>query len=98
MRTSHSRDRERTSGLPAHPDRSALVLSVIIGAALGFGLGLMSMAGLTAAILGTVLGAVAGALVGKFTIARNHREAARDRVLDRELGVIDDDIGRARPT
>src|SRR5688572_22484340 len=94
MRTSSSvsdntSSSDRASGLPAHPDRSALVLSVVIGAALGLGLGFFSMAGgLLAPILGLVLGAIAGALVGKYTLARQHRQAAKDRVLDRELGVI----------
>ena len=90
MRTSSSSavDRDRNSGLPAHPDRSALVFSVIVGAALGVGLGFFSMAGWLAVALGFVLGAAAGALVGKLTLTREHRRSAKDRVLDREIGVI----------
>ena len=79
---------DRNSGLPSHPDRSALVFSVIVGAALGIGLGFFSMAGWLAVVLGFVLGAAAGAAVGKLTLTREHRRSARDRVLDREIGVI----------
>jgi hypothetical protein len=79
---------DRNSGLPAHPDRAALVLSVIVGAAMGIGLGFFSMAGWFAVVLGFVLGAAAGALVGKLTLAREHDRAAKDRVFDRETGVI----------
>jgi uncharacterized membrane protein len=85
--TASSSDRE--SGLPTNPDRSALIVSVIVGAALGVGLGFFSAAGgLLAPLIGLLLGAVGGALVGKYTLARQHRQAARDRVLDRESGLI----------
>lgn len=79
---------DRNSGLPAHPDRSAIVFSVIVGAALGVGLGFFSMAGWLAVALGFVLGAAAGGAIGKLTVTREHRRSAKDRVLDRELGVI----------
>lgn len=79
----------RNSGLPTNPDRSALIVSVVVGAAIGIGLGFFSMAGgWIAPIVGLVLGAVAGGLVGKYTIRRHHRQAAKDRALDREIGVI----------
>jgi hypothetical protein len=86
--TSSARDRERTSGLPVHADRSALVLSIVVGTALGIGLGFFSMAGTLAVVLGAVIGAAAGGLVGKLTLSREHRRSAKDRVLDREIGVI----------
>jgi uncharacterized membrane protein YjjB (DUF3815 family) len=79
---------ERTSGIPSHPDSSALILCVVFGAALGIGLGFFSMAGTMAVIIGAVLGAVAGGVVGKLTLSRQHRQSAKDKVFDRETGVI----------
>lgn len=84
--TTNSSDRE--SGLPTNPDRTALALSILVGAALGVGLGFFSMAGWIAPVIGLVVGAVAGGLIGRTTLARSHRQAARDRVLDREIGLI----------
>jgi uncharacterized membrane protein len=69
------------------------VLSAVIGMALGIGLGFFSMAGPLAPIVGAVLGALGGAAVGKLTMTRQRRQSARDSVLDREIGVIDGDIG-----
>lgn len=93
MQPSSSRDiisssSGRASGLPSHPDRAAIVLSVVVGALLGIGLGFFSMAGWFAVALGAVLGAVGGGLIAKVTVARGHRQSAKDRVLDREIGVI----------
>lgn len=102
MRTASSTNNqsfERASGVPSSdPNRAAFALSIAIGAALGVLLGLMSMAGLYAVVIGVVVGAICGAVVGKLTIARLRRQSARDRVLDREIGVIDGDIGSARRT
>jgi hypothetical protein len=86
---------ERTSvGLPAsNSNGAALVLSVVIGATLGVLLGFFSMAGAMAVVLGLVLGAVGGFLVGKIAIGHMRRQSARDQVLDREIGVIDGDLG-----
>jgi uncharacterized membrane protein len=86
---------QRDSGLPSHPERAALVLSAIIGLALGLGLGFFSMAGPLAPVIGAVLGAIGGAAVGKLTMTRERRQSARDSILDREIGVIDGDIGAA---
>jgi membrane associated rhomboid family serine protease len=92
MRTSSSvtiNSSDRESGLPANPDRTALIISIVVGAAIGVGLGFFSMAGgWLAPIIGFLLGALAGGIVGKLTLARQHRQAARDRVLDREIGTI----------
>lgn len=79
---------ERMSGIPSHPDRAALILCVVVGAALGIGLGFFSMAGTLAVIAGAVLGAVGGGVIAKLTIAREHRTSAKDRAFDRETGVI----------
>ena len=84
---------DRNSGLPRNPERTALALAVFIGLALGLVLGLFSMAGPLAPIIGAVLGAIGGAAVGKLPMTRLRRQSERDSVLDREIGVIDGDIG-----
>lgn len=84
---------DRNSGLPRNPERTALALSVFLGMALGLVLGLFSMAGPVAPVIGAILGAVAGAAVGTLTMGRLRRQSQRDSILDREIGVIDGDIG-----
>lgn len=79
---------DRSSGLPTNPDRSALLVAVVVGAVLGIGVGFFSMAGWPGMILGLLVGALAGGLIGKHTLARSHRKAAEDRSFDRETGVI----------
>lgn len=104
MRTvssSNNHSYERASGVPtSDPNRAAFVLAVIIGAALGLLLGLILMpaAGVLSVVVGVVVGALGGALVGKLSLARMRRQSVRDSLLDREIGVIDGDIGGARRT
>jgi membrane associated rhomboid family serine protease len=86
---------DRNSGLPRNPERAALGLSAFIGLALGLVLGLFSMAGPLAPIVGAVLGMIGGAVVGRLTVSRARKQFQRDSILDREIGVIDGDIGAA---
>jgi hypothetical protein len=87
---------ERASGIPAHPERSATVLSMASGAVLGLLIGIFAAAGLMGAIVGAILGAATGALGVVYVQRRAKRDEARDAALDREIGVSGGDLG-ARP-
>lgn len=91
------RELERKSGIPAHPERVTAVTSIASGVAIGALIGFFTFAGLPAVLAGAVFGAVASAGVLQFMRARWKRERETNEVLDREIGVIDGDIGAAPP-
>jgi F0F1-type ATP synthase assembly protein I len=97
MSTIEQRREERASGIPAHPERTAGVATVVSGAVLGVLLGIFAAAGLTGAIVGGILGAIAGALGTAYVQRRSRRDRTRNEVLDREIGLNGGDLGRAPP-
>lgn len=88
---------ERRSGIPAHPERAATAVSVVVGALLGLGTGFFAATGATGMAIATAIGAVAGLAVAQYTRARSKRERAKQELLDRDIGVIGGDIGAAPP-
>ena len=86
-------DLERKSGIPRNPDRGATAASIAAGAAAGTAVGLFTFAGPIAVVIGAVIGALAGVAIGKYARVRSKRQDAKDAILDREIGVIDGDIG-----
>lgn len=84
---------ERESGIPPHPDRTAMAASIAAGAVAGTAVGLFTFAGPVALVIGGLIGAVAGGAIAKYVRARSKRDRAKDAVLDREIGVIGGDIG-----
>jgi hypothetical protein len=86
----------KSLGIPEHPDSAAMTVSVLTGAATGGAIGLFTFAGPLSLALGVIIGAVAGAGIGTYVRQRSKRERARDEILDREIGVIDGDIGMPR--
>src|SRR5688572_10162316 len=84
---------ERESGIPAHPQGAALAASLATGAATGALIGFFAGGGSWSAIIGSVIGAATGGGIGKYVHERSKREHAKDEILDREIGVIDGNIG-----
>ncbi len=89
---------ERKSGIPEHPERTAGLVSVAIGAIVGAGTALFAFAGPVAIAVGAAIGAVAGGIVAAGVRERSKRERARDERLDREIGVSGGDLGAAPPS
>ena len=90
-------DLARKSGIPSNPERGAIAASIAAGAVAGIAVGLFTFAGPLAIVIGGVIGAVGGVVIGKYARDRSKRQDAKDAILDREIGVIDGDIGRAAP-
>ena len=84
---------ERESGIPAHPDRTAIAASIGAGAVAGTALGIFLFSGPVVVVIGGVVGAVAGGVIAEYVRERSRRRAAKDAILDREIGVIGGDIG-----
>jgi phage tail tape-measure protein len=88
---------ERESGIPAHPEGTAIAASVAAGAVAGIAVGIFSFAGPVAVAIGGLVGAVAGGAIAKVVRQRSKRQDAKDAILDREIGVIGGDIGSSPP-
>lgn len=84
---------ERKSGIPIHPERTAIATSIAAGALAGTAVGIFSFAGPVAVVIGGLIGAVAGVVIAEIARARSRRQDAKDAILDREIGVIGGDIG-----
>ena len=84
---------ERESGLPPHPIRTAIAASMAAGALAGTAVGIFAFAGPLAVVGGGLIGAVAGLAIASFMRQRSKRQDAKDANLDREIGVIDGNIG-----
>lgn len=67
----------REAGLPVHPERMALLVSVATGAAAGAALGVFGAMGLAGVIGGAIVGAVGGAGIAVYVQARSKRQRAR---------------------
>lgn len=90
----HNRDElERESGIPAHPERTAIAASIAAGAVAGTAIGILTFAGAVAVVAGGLVGAVAGGAIATYLRRRSRRQEAKDALLDREIGVIGGDIG-----
>lgn len=90
----HERDvLERQSGIPAHPERAANMVAVIVGALLGLGVGFFSSTGHIGMVIATIVGAIGGLVVAQLSHRRYQRTRVVDARLDREIGVIDGEIG-----
>lgn len=92
----NSDELERKSGIPAHPDRTAIAVSIAAGALAGTAVGIFSFAGPLVVVIGGIIGAVAGAAIGGYVRQRSRRQQEKDAILDREIGVIGGDIGAPR--
>ena len=86
-------DLERESGIPPHPIRTAIAASIAAGALAGTAVGIFAFAGPIAVVGGGLIGAIAGLAIATFMRQRTKRQDARDATLDREIGVIDGNIG-----
>ncbi len=73
---------ERRSGIPAHPERAATAVSVVVGALLGLGTGFFASMGATGMAIAAAIGALAGLAVARWTRARWKRERAREELLE----------------
>ena len=88
---------ERESGIPVHPERTAIAASIAAGALAGTAVGIFSFAGPIAVVIGALIGAVVGGAIAKVVRERSKRQDAKDAILDREIGVIGGDIGSTPP-
>lgn len=88
---------ERESGIPAHPERAASAVGVVTGAIMGGATGFFAAAGTVGMAIGALVGAAAGFGVSKLSQERAKRDFVKDEQLDREIGVIDGDIGSMPP-
>lgn len=84
---------ERDSGIPAHPDRTAIAASIAAGAVAGTALGIFLFSGPIVVVIGGVIGAVAGGAIAEYVRERSRRQDAKNAILDREIGVSGGDIG-----
>ena len=84
---------ERESGIPAHPNRTAMAASIAAGAVAGTALGIFLFSGPVVVVIGGLIGAVAGGVIAEYARERSRRQNAKDAVLDRGIGVIGGDIG-----
>lgn len=88
MNTLPQRNPQRLAG-PSHGYEVVLgVVSALAGAGIGLAVG-----AIPGAIVGLVIGAAMGAAMGWVAGTRSHIDSARNERLDREIGVIDGDIG-----
>ncbi|HZF51079.1 MAG TPA: hypothetical protein VE093_20615 [Polyangiaceae bacterium] len=85
---------ETAAGVPP-PSSATVALEVLAGMAAGAVTG--AIAGPPGMIAGAVLGSAMGAAAGIALDAQNLEESRKDEELDRDIGVVDGNIGEASP-
>jgi hypothetical protein len=94
MKYREKSERER-AGIPRNPHFAATAVSIISGAIAGAIIGFFMVAGWIGAFIGAIVGAFAAAGIERVSRRRDRRRISEDAILDREIGVIDGDIGAA---
>ena len=69
---------ERSSGIPAHPERAALGVSIAPGALMGAAVGFFGGGGPIGALVGAAVGGAGGGGVAEYVRERGKRERSRE--------------------
>jgi hypothetical protein len=87
-------ERER-AGIPRNPHYAAMAVSILSGGIAGAIIGFFMVAGWIGAAIGAIVGAAAAVGIERVAHGRERRRSSADAILDREIGVIDGNIGAA---